>query len=59
MANEKSNLLTAGKIAVQLGVSGGAVSKAIKTLGIKPDLVKAGCSYYGADTIKKVKAAIK
>ncbi|MCK9212190.1 MAG: hypothetical protein M0P61_15225 [Ignavibacteriaceae bacterium] len=34
MANEKSNLLTAGKIAVQLGVSGGAVSKAIKTVNV-------------------------
>jgi len=38
MADEKSNLLTAGKIAVQLGVSGGAVSKAIKTLDIKQKL---------------------
>lgn len=59
MAKEKSDLLTAGKIAMHLGVSGPAVSKTIKALGIKPDLVKAGCSYYGPDTIKKVKAAIK
>ena len=59
MANEKSILLTAGKIALQLGVSGGAVSKVIKTLGIKPDLVKGGCNYYGTDAIKKVKTAIK
>ena len=59
MAKEKADLLTAGKIAVQLGVSGGAVSKAIKTLGIKPDLVKGGCNYYGVEAIKKVKAAIK
>jgi len=59
MANEKSDLLTAGKIATQLGVSGAVVSKTIKALGIKPDLVKAGCSYYGADTIAKVKASLK
>ena len=58
MANEKSNLLTAGKIAIQLDVSGGAVSTAIKTLGIKPDLVKDNCSYYGADLIKKIKTVI-
>lgn len=59
MAKEKSDLLTAGKIAIQLGVSGAVISKTIKTLGVKPDLVKAGCSYYGADTIKKVKSALK
>lgn len=59
MAKEKADLLTAGKIAIQLGISGPAVSKAIKAMGIKLDLVKAGCSYYGADTIKKVKSALK
>lgn len=59
MAKEKSDLLTAGKIAQQLGVPGAVVSKTIKALSIKPDLVKGGCSYYGTDTIKKVKAAIK
>jgi len=42
MAKEKADLLTAGKIAMQLGVSGAVVSKTIKTLGIKPDLVKGG-----------------
>lgn len=59
MKNEKPELLTAGKIAAQLGVSGAVVSKAIKALDIKPELVKAGCSYYGADTITKVKASLK
>lgn len=59
MAKGKTDLLTAGKIAMQLGVSGGSVSKAIKTLGIKADLVKGGCSYYGAEAIKKIKTSIK
>jgi len=59
MKNEKPELLTAGKIAAQLGVSGAVVSKIIKALDIKPELVKAGCSYYGADTITKVKASLK
>lgn len=59
MAKEKTDLLTAGKIAMQLGVSGAVVSKAIKTLDIKADLVKGGCNYYGSDAIKKVKAIIK
>ncbi|MFA6403267.1 MAG: HTH domain-containing protein [Salinivirgaceae bacterium] len=59
MKNEKPELLTAGKIAAQLGVSGAVVSKTIKALDIKPELVKAGCSYYGADAITKVKASLK
>lgn len=59
MAKEQSELLTAGKIAAQLGVSGSIVSKTIKSLNIKPDLVKGGCSYYGNETIDKVKTAIK
>lgn len=59
MAKEQSELLTAGKIATQLGVSGSVVSKTIKSLNIKPDLVKSGCSYYGKETIDKVKTAIK
>ncbi|NOU19566.1 MAG: HTH domain-containing protein [Bacteroidales bacterium] len=59
MKNEKPELLTAGKIAAQLGVSGAVVSKTIKALDIKPDLIKAGCSYYGADTITKLKASLK
>jgi len=59
MAKEKTDLLTAGKIAVQLGISGGVVAKTIKSLDLKPDLVKAGCNYYGAETIKKIKSAVK
>lgn len=59
MAKSNSDLLTAGKIAQQLGVSGAIVSKTIKSLNIKPDLVKGGCSYYGKDVIAKVKSAIK
>jgi hypothetical protein len=53
MVNEKTDLLTAGKIEAELGISGAVVSKTIKALGIKPDLIKAGCGYYGVDTIKK------
>lgn len=59
MSKEKSDLLTAGKIAQQLSVSGATVSKTIKSLNIKPDLVKGGCSYYGKDVIAKIKSALK
>ena len=59
MANENSDLLTAGKIALQLGVSGAIVSKAIRKLNIKADLVKSGCSYYRIDVIKQINASLK
>jgi len=48
-------LLTAAKVAEKLGVSAGQVRKLIKEAGIKPDLVKSGCSYYGAETLNKMK----
>ncbi|MBI1933326.1 MAG: HTH domain-containing protein [Ignavibacteriales bacterium] len=59
MAKENSELLTAGKIAAQLGVSGSVVSKTIKTLNLKPDLVKGGCNYFGKENIDKIKKAVK
>lgn len=48
-------MLTASKMAEKLGVSAGQLRKAIKEAGIKPDLVKSGCSYYSQETANKVK----
>ncbi len=59
MASEKTNLLTAGAIAKELGVSGAVVTKAIKTLNLQPEMKKGVCSYYSKEAIKKIKAAIK
>lgn len=59
MANEKQELLTAGKIAQELGISGAVVSKTIKALNIQPTMKKGACSYYSKDVIKKIKAAAK
>ncbi len=53
------NLLTAGKIAAALGVSPGQVKKAIEAGGIKPAVVKAGCSYYDDAAVAKIKANLK
>ena len=58
MEQELSNMLTAGNIAKQLGVSDAKVKKAIAQLGIKPKARKGVCSYYGADAVAKVKAAV-
>lgn len=59
MPTPDKNLLTAGKIAESLGVPGAQVKKTIQTLGIKPAATKGGCSYYGKETVAKVKQALK
>jgi hypothetical protein len=59
MKNEKADMLTAGNIAKELGVSDVKVKKAIKELGIKPKAKKGVCSYYSGDAVVKVKAALK
>ncbi len=59
MTSEKTNLLTAGAIAKELGVAGPAVAKAIKVLNIKPEMKKGVCSCYSKDAVKKIKAELK
>ena len=59
MKNEKSDLLTAGAIAKQLGVADAKVKKAIGELGIKPKAKKGVCNYYGEEVVGKVKSALK
>lgn len=53
------DLLTAGKIAKELGVSDAKVKKAIKELGLEPDAKKGACSYFGKAAIAKIKKAVK
>ncbi len=59
MAAAKTDLMTAGKIAEELGVPGGQVKKAITELGLQPDAKKGACSYYGKGALAKIKAAVK
>lgn len=59
MANETASLMTAAVMAKELGVSDAKVKKAITELGLQPEAKKGCCSYYGPDTLKKVKAALK
>jgi len=58
-AEVADELLTAGKIAEQLGVSAGKVSKTIKAEGLEPDQKKGNCGYYGADKVKQIAEALK
>lgn len=53
------DLLTAGAIAKELGLSDTKVKKAIKDLGLQPKAKKGVCCLYGRDALPKVKAAAK
>ena len=59
MTAEKSDLLTAGKMAKALGVPDGKVKKAIESLGIKPEVKKGACNYYSREALAKIKNALK
>jgi hypothetical protein len=59
MAAEITNLLTAGNIAKELGVSDAKVKKAIVELGIEPKAKKGVCNYYGKDAVAKIKKTLK
>ncbi len=55
----KTELMTAGNIAKELGVSDTKVKKVIKELEIKPQTKKGVCNYYSRDVLAKIKAALK
>jgi hypothetical protein len=59
MKAEKSDLMTAGALAQEMGLPGAKVKKAITDLKIKPAAKKGACSYYTKDVIPKIKAAVK
>jgi hypothetical protein len=52
------DLLTAAKIAKELGVSDAKVKKAIKELALEPAAKRGVCCFYGQDVLAKVKAAL-
>jgi len=53
------DLLTAGKIAKETGVSDARAKKAIKELGLEPDAKKGACRYYSKEAVAKIKKALK
>ena len=56
---DKTDLMTAGKIAEELAIPGAKVKKAIADLKIKPVAKKGVCSYYSRDVVAKIRAAVK
>lgn len=53
------NLLSAGKLAKEWGVSAKLVKAAIEKAGVQPDVVKGSCKYYGPETAEKIKKALE
>ncbi|MCW5979888.1 MAG: hypothetical protein KIT09_17540 [Bryobacteraceae bacterium] len=58
-AQAKEELLTAAKVAEQLGASPAQVKKAIAAAGVVPDAKKGACAYYGPQTVKRIQKALK
>lgn len=58
MPTETQTLFTAGAMAKDLGVSDTKVKKAIKDLQLEAATKKGCCSYYTAEDMKKIKAAL-
>jgi hypothetical protein len=55
----EQDLTTLAKASRVSGISVGVMRKAFKDGGIKPDLVKAGCSYYSRATIDGIVKKLK
>ncbi|MCR6628560.1 MAG: hypothetical protein NVV74_00030 [Magnetospirillum sp.] len=52
------DLISAGNIAKELGVSDAKVKKAIKDLALEPAAKRGVCNFYSRDAIAKVKASL-
>lgn len=53
------DLTTLAKASKDTGISPGILRKAFKEGGVKPDLVKAGCSYYSKTTVDSIVKKLK
>lgn len=52
------DLISAGNIAKELGVSDAKVKKAIKELALEPAAKRGVCSFYSRDAVDKIKASL-
>jgi hypothetical protein len=58
-ADKNADLLTAGAIAKELGLSEAKVKKALKELNAQPKAKRGVCNLYGREVLAKVKTAAK
>ncbi len=56
---KSEDLTTVAKVSKETGVSAGMIRKALKEANVKPDLVKAGCSYYSRGRMDGVVRKLK
>lgn len=52
------DLISAGNIAKELGVSDAKVKKAIKELALEPAAKRGVCCFYSRDSVAKIKASL-
>lgn len=53
------DMTTVAKVSKETGVSAGMIRNALKEANIKPDLVKAGCSYYSRTKVDSIVKKLK
>ncbi|MFA6570117.1 MAG: hypothetical protein WCT77_02660 [Bacteroidota bacterium] len=59
LLTEKSPvLLTAAKIAIEVGVTPAKIKQVIAELKIEPDMIRCNCNYYTDKTILKIKKGL-
>ncbi len=58
MADAKTDTISPGNIAKELGVSDAKVKKAIKDLGLEPAAKRGVCSFYSRDAVARIKASL-
>lgn len=59
MGKSEADLTTVAKVSKETGISAGMIRKALKDGNVKPDLVKAGCSYYSRGKVDSVVRKLK
>lgn len=55
----EEDLTTVAKVSKEIGISAGMIRKALKDANVKPDLVKAGCSYYSRTRVESIVKKLK
>ena len=57
-SDKKDDLISAGNIAKELGLSDAKVKKAIKDLDLQPTAKRGVCNFYSRADLERVKAAL-
>jgi hypothetical protein len=56
---QTQELLTVSKLADRWGIPKTKLGRRLKEEGVKPDLVKAGCSYYNQPRLEKLRPKLE